>query len=546
MPSSSSATVATHLLDALRGHGARAIFGIPGDFALPFFGVIEEQATLPLYTLSHEPSLGYAADAAARFAGGLGVAAVTYGAGSLNLVNAIACAYAEQSPVVVISGAPSRAEREDAFLLHHQVRSLETPMRVFAEVTCDGARLDEPEAAPAVIARVLASCRDQSRPVYLELPRDVVLAPTAPWQSCTPAAQPDAAALERAAEVIAARLRQGRAPVLLVDSAVRRRGAEPAAAALAQRLGAPVATTLLGRGLLAGLGACVAGVYLGGAGDQEMASLVESADPLLLLGVLRTDTNFRFSGIDFAHAIRIDGHSVTIGEERFANVPMAALLTAVTERLPARAAPPLLATPGRRPTFSADEAPLRPDDVARAVELLLAETGPMPIAADTGDSLFTALAAGEGPVVAPGYYATMGFGIPAGLGMEAAAGVRPLILVGDGAFQMTGWELGHCRRYRWNPIVVVLNNGGWQMLRAFAPERSFNDLGTWRFAALAEGLGGHGVRVETRGALIAALRAAVQRRDRFSLIEAMIAPGTMSQTLGRFTERVRQGVLTVD
>jgi indolepyruvate decarboxylase len=420
------------------------------------------------------------------------------------------------------------------------VRSLETPLRVFAEVTCDAARLDDPATAPAVIARVLGRCRDQSRPVYLELPRDIVLAPTAPWRRLPEARAADPAALDRAADAIAARLGDGGAPVLLIDAALRRRGAEAAAAKLAQRLGAPVATTLFGRGLLAGMGVPIAGVYLGGAGDPATAALVEEADPLLLLGVLRTDTNFRGSGIDFARAIRIDGDAATLGT-RFEGVAMAALLEAVAARLPPRRAPaPAVAgTSARR--FVADDAPLRPDDVAAAIALLFDERGPMPIAADTGDSLFTALGAGDGPVVAPGYYATMGFGVPAGLGIEAVSGARPLILVGDGAFQMTGWELGHCRRHGWKPIVVVLNNGGWQMLRAFAPDGGFNDLGTWRFAALAEAMGGHGVRVETRGALVAALRAAAAREDGFSLVEAMIAPGAMSETLDRFAARAREG-----
>ena len=93
------------LLQALKAHGAQQIFGIPGDFALPFFRIIEQTKILPLYTLSHEPAVGFAADAAARATMGLGVAAVTYGAGALNMVNAIAAAYAEKSPVVELSSS---------------------------------------------------------------------------------------------------------------------------------------------------------------------------------------------------------------------------------------------------------------------------------------------------------------------------------------------------------------------------------------------------------------------------------------------------------
>ena len=141
---------------------AREIFGIPGDFVLPFFKVIEESGILPHYTLSHEPGVGFAADAAARYHAGLGVAVVTYGAGAFNLVNAIAGAYAERSPVVVIAGAPGAGERSSGFGVHHQARSIDTQMAVYREITCDQAVLTNADTAPAEIARVLRSARERS------------------------------------------------------------------------------------------------------------------------------------------------------------------------------------------------------------------------------------------------------------------------------------------------------------------------------------------------------------------------------------------------
>jgi len=157
-----------------------------------------------------------------------------------------------------------------------------------------------------------------------------------------------------------------------------------------------------------------------------------------------------------------------------------------------------------------------------------------------GDCLFTAMDIENTALVAPAYYATMGFGVPAGLGLQVATGQRPLILVGDGAFQMTGWELGNCRRYGWDPIVIVFNNSSWGMLRAFQPESTFNDLGDWRFADLAVGLGGDGVRVRTRRELRDALRHAVTVRGRFQLIDVVIPPGELSLTMQRFVAGVKR------
>ena len=101
---------------------------------------------------------------------------------------------------------------------------------------------------------------------------------------------------------------------------------------------------------------------------------------------------------------------------------------------------------------------------------------------------------------------------------------------------MTGWELGNCRRYGFDPIVIVFNSGGWEMLLAFQPESTFNDLGDWRFAELAVNLGGRGERVVTRRQLRAALHRAHEARGQFYLIEAMLQPGPMSKTLARFVE----------
>jgi indolepyruvate decarboxylase len=179
-------------------------------------------------------------------------------------------------------------------------------------------------------------------------------------------------------------------------------------------------------------------------------------------------------------------------------------------------------------------------DIACAVNDLMAQTGRMPIASDIGDCLFTALDIDNTALVAPGYYATMGYGVPAGLGLAASSDQRPLILVGDGAFQMTGWELGNCQRYGWDPVVIVFNNCSWEMLRTFQPDSKFNDLDDWHFADMAGPMGGTGFRVRTRRELRDALRQAAVVRGKFQLIEVMIPRGVLSDTLDRFVKGVRR------
>ncbi|MDF1585891.1 indolepyruvate/phenylpyruvate decarboxylase [Marinimicrococcus flavescens] len=530
------------LLQALEERGAGEIFGIPGDFALPFFRIVEESGRLPLFTLSHEPAVGFAADAAARLRGTLGVAAVTYGAGAFNLVNAVAGAYAEKSPVVVISGAPGTREGRSGLLLHHQGKTLDTQYRVFAEITCAQARLDDAASAPAEIARVLDAAAAQSRPVYLEIPRDMVGVEIG---SVPPPRRPpcDAEAVAACADAIMARLASATQPVLMVDVEVRRFGLEARVAELARRLAVPVVTSFMGRGLLAGADAPLAGTYLGVAGDPALADLVEGSDALVLLGVILCDTNFGVSAgrLDLRRTVQALDGQVAMGFHVWPGIPLPELVDALLQR-----ARPLGATrgPAMRPAaprgLVADEAPIGPMDIARGINDLFDRHGPMPIAADTGDCLFTAMDIEHTDLVAPGYYAGMGFGVPAGIGAQLATGRRTLILVGDGAFQMTGWELGNCRRLGIDPLVIVFNNRSWEMLRAFQPQSRFNDLDDWRFAEAAAALGGSGRRVATRRELAEALEEAAAARGGFRLVEAMIPRGVVSATLERFVEGVQR------
>ena len=529
------------LLHALKAHGAQQIFGIPGDFALPYFRIIEQSAILPLYTLSHEPGVGFAADACGRIGGGLGVAAVTYGAGAFNMVNAVASAYAERSPLVVLSGGPGKGESQSGFLLHHQAKTLDSQFQIYKEITCDQIRLDDAERAPADIARALANCLRHSQPVYIEIPRDMVTEPCLPVMAeSAPAVDPDA--LDACVTEILQRLGAAAAPALMVGVEVRRFGLEAKVAELSSRLALPVVTSFMGVGMLAQAEAPLVGTYLGVAGLPEVTQLVENSDGLFLLGVIVSDTNFAVSEkkIDMRKTIRALAGQVTMGYHTYSHIPLAALVDRMLERVPATGKKFSL----KRQTFPrglvADAAPITPTDIATAVNDLMAQHGKMPIAADMGDCLFTALDIEHTALIAPGYYATMGFGVPAGLGLQAATGERPLILVGDGAFQMTGWELGNCRRYGWDPIVLVFNNASWEMLRTFQPESSFNDLDHWGFADMAAGMGGDGVQVNTRAELKVALDKAITTRGRFQLIDITIPRGVLSDTLSRFVAGVKR------
>jgi indolepyruvate decarboxylase len=173
-------------------------------------------------------------------------------------------------------------------------------------------------------------------------------------------------------------------------------------------------------------------------------------------------------------------------------------------------------------------------------------TEDMVVISDIGDCLFGAVDLKihrRTEFLSPAYYASMGFGVLAALGAQTAAPhLRPVVLVGDGAFQMTGMELSTCVRHGLNPIVVVLNNHGYSTERQIM-DGPFNDVNEWAFHRVPELLGsGWGFTVETVGDLRQALQASLANRDSFSILDVNLDAYDMSPALERLGERMGKNI----
>jgi TPP-dependent 2-oxoacid decarboxylase len=168
-------TISRFLVQQLYNLGVRHVFGVPGDYVLGFYQFLNESKKLMIVNTCDEQSAGFAADAYARI-NGLGVVYITYCVGGLKVVNATAQAFAEKSPLVIISRSPGIAERRKNPLLHHKVRDFDTQLEIFKHITVDSTVISDPSNAINDINRVLLSAMRYKRPVYIELPRDKVLA----------------------------------------------------------------------------------------------------------------------------------------------------------------------------------------------------------------------------------------------------------------------------------------------------------------------------------------------------------------------------------
>ncbi len=263
-----------YLFHRLRELGVGHTFGIPGDFVLPVYAV-QEQVGMPTIVCAHEPGVGFAADAYARLKG-LGVALVTYGPGALNTLNPVACAYAEQSPLLVVSGGPEVALRRPELHLHHVVKTFESQLQIYREVTVDAAILDDAESAPETIDRVLRNVVKWKRPGYLEIPRDRVRVPVASptgrleLDPSTEITATLAGALDEVTAEIGAMLESARRPALYIGALVRRHGLTDAVVRLAERLRIPVVTDVLGKASFPESHPQFAGIYMGALGDPTI------------------------------------------------------------------------------------------------------------------------------------------------------------------------------------------------------------------------------------------------------------------------------------
>src|SRR6266496_259960 len=169
------ASIGQYLINQLHAHGVRHVFGIPGDYVLGFYDQLANSKLKTINTCD-EQGAGFAADAYARVRG-LGAVCITYCVGGLKVANSTAGAFAEKSPVVVISGAPGVKEREKNPLLHHKVREFDTQKKIFEQLTVASTVLSDPQTAFQEIDRVIHAALRYKRPVYIELPRDMVFVP---------------------------------------------------------------------------------------------------------------------------------------------------------------------------------------------------------------------------------------------------------------------------------------------------------------------------------------------------------------------------------
>ena len=537
-------TVGDYLITRLIEVGVRHVFGIPGDYVLGLYEQME-RSELELINCADEQGAGFAADAYARISG-IGAVCVTYGVGGLKVVNTTAQAFAERSPVIVISGGPGVAERKRDALLHHKFRSFESQRDILAEVTCATAIVDDVERAQDDIDRVIDACRQHSQPVYLEIPRDLVNASFTPRPREAPPQRHEAAEIAEALAETTALVAAARRPVILAGEELARFRLGRQLVALVERSRIPVATTTLSKSVIDETHPRYLGVYEGALGHETTRRYVEGSDCLLILGANLSDVTLGINTarLDPAVTIRANAAGTWVHRHLYPDVSLSELMDGLVEQVPVCEDVAIENPPPPVPWVPRPETPVTIDRLFGCLNAFVDES--TTVVADVGDALFAAidLVVEAWEFVAPAYYLSLGFAVPGGIGVQLAnPHTRPLVIVGDGAFQMTGMELTTVVRYGLDPIVILLDNAGYGTERPML-DGPFNDIVPWHYERLPEILGaGQGYDVRTETDLDAALIAARRERGTFSLLRVHLDTGDMSPALRRLTallaDRVR-------
>ncbi|QRY46121.1 alpha-keto acid decarboxylase family protein [Mycolicibacterium boenickei] len=527
-------TVGDYLLDRLAELGVTEVFGVPGDYQLEFLDHILAHPQMNWIGGANELNAGYAADGYGRLRG-MAALVTTFGVGELSAANAVAGSYAEHVPVVHIVGAPSKDSQGARRIVHHTLGDgdFEHFLRMSREITCAQANL-APATATREIDRVLSEVREQKRPGYLLIATDVARFPTeppaAPLPRYTGGTSPRALSMFTAA---AAELIGDHRLTVLADFLVHRLDCVDELSALLAADTVGHATLMWGKSLVDESSPNYLGIYAGAASEDSVREAIEDAPVLVTAGVLFTDmvSGFFSQRIDPARTIDIGVNQSVLSGQVFAPLDMSAALDAITAILTERGitSPALPAVPTRTHADPpAREAALTQEYLWDRLSEAL--TPGNVVLADQGTS-FYGMAGHRLPsgvtFIGQPLWGSIGYTLPAALGAGLAdRDRRTVLLIGDGAAQLTIQELGAFGREGLAPVVVVVNNDGYTVERAIhGITAEYNDITGWRWTELPAALGVPDAltfRVSTYGELDDALTTAAATPDRMVFVEVML------------------------
>lgn len=552
---SQSFTVGSYLAARLEQAGLKHYFAIPGDYNLALLDELLTNRNLEMINCCNELNAGYAADGYAR-AHGLAALVVTFCVGGLSAINAVAGAYAEDLPLIVISGAPGTAAEARHQILHHTtgMTNLHYVKDIFAKITAKAVTIKHLEDAPYFIDDAIMTAINKKKPVYIEIACNLSDQPTSapnPLQVIPACPKSDPDSLEAAVKHAASLLNSAVKPVLVAGTKLRPCGARESFEELADASEYAVAVMPNAKGFFSEQHPNYIGIYWGPVSTPACGEIVESSDLYLFAGPLLTDyTTTGYSTLINPKKLILAGPDyVQLQGQSYQHVILPDFLSALAKKVkPNRnSLETFKRIRGEAPAPEPSGGPNTPLTTRRLFvhvnEMLTKKTS---LIVETGDSWFNSMRLKlpqDCGFEIQMQYGSIGWSVGATLGYAVATNKkrRVITLVGDGSFQMTAQEVSTMIRYNLNPIIILINNGGYT-IEVEIHDGPYNKIKNWEYHELVKVFNaedGHGwsVRVKTEKELTAAIKQAL-KHDTLCLIEVMLDPNDCNKNLLQWGSRV--------
>ncbi len=547
-------TIGGYLAERFKQLGLKHYFAIPGDYNLVLLDELLKHPELKMINCCNELNAGYAADGYAR-ACGLSALILTYSVGGLSAINAVAGAYAEDLPMIVVSGAPNTNSENENQKLHHTLAEVDYDYvrRAFERITSSAVTIHHLSEAPVQIDRAIEAAFSTRKPVYIEVACNIAgLEVSFPSKrTFEHRLRSDAGALSDALEHAADFLNSATKPVLVAGARIRSWGAAGAFRELADSCGYAVACMPNAKGFFPENHRHYIGTYWGPVSSPGCGDIVESSDAYLFAGPIFTDytTTGCSALVNPQKLVQVNPHSVRVAAQTYAHVAMPDFLGGLAGRLRSNST-----------SFEAfsrirgeEPPPKHPRDPNTPIttRLLFAQiqkilSRDMALIAETGDSWFNSmrLKLPEGcRYEIQMQYGSIGWSVGAALGYELGSSdsTRTVALIGDGSFQMTAQEVSTMIRYGLKPIIFLMNNGGYT-IEVEIHDGPYNEIKNWNYAELMDvfnaGEGkGWGCRATTEGELEDAIKKALVH-DGPCLVEIKIDRDDCNKSLLSWGSRV--------
>ena len=531
-------TVGSYLARRLQQIGLKHHFAVAGDFNLVLLDQLLTVKELEQVYCCNELNCGYSAEGYAR-ACGAAAAVVTFSVGGLSAINAIGGAYAENLPVILVSGAPNSNDRATEHLIHHTLATHDWSYQfeIAKKLTCAAVSINSATDAPHKIDHAIRNALREKKPAYIEIACNVASAPcAAPGPiSAILGEEPSDTETLRAAIAVAAEFLQGKQkPILLIGSKLRAAGAEKQAIELAEALGCAVVVMAAAKSFFPEVHAQFAGIYWGEVSAPGAREVFDWADSVVCIGTIFND----YSTVGWtampsgAGVLTADPHRVYLEGHDFGRIHLRDFLSGLAREVKKRPATMVeyqRIRPQPQPQQAAKpEAKLTRTEIFRQVQALV--TADATVIAETGDSWFNGMA-----VKLPGgarfeiemQWGSIGWAVPATFGYAVGASSRRIIaLIGDGSFQLTAQEVAQMIRRKLPVIIFLINNHGYT-IEVEIHDGPYNNIKNWDYAGLigafnAEDGRGRGLRATNGKELEEAIKVAVANHDGPTLIECII------------------------